>query len=575
MKAEAELLERDSSGAAEGKEIRLTEDSSCSNGYCINWFESGNKMYMYYEAPQAGTYEVTFKYASGRTASNPNKFAISEANNKVNAEEQSVTGDGGNDWQEKTFELEVTEAGAGVITFSTEAGGPKIDYFEITPKDIAFTYDVKVSATAGGTVTPAGTTSVVEGGDVEIAITPDSGYAVSQVLINGTDDVADQVVDGKYTVTNVQKDTNIDVIFRFVNYTEENRFNFPTEVDADATVLEAEYFTLHNSGEGEQWPLEIAEAATGEDGWPSGGKYINSLNTGDSISVPYYAEKTGTHHVTMVYKSGSTANAISWSEANGKITADKIDSVPEAEAWPTNPVRHTTEFDFVVTTPGAGVLTIAAGESNGPMIDKFDIVLTEETGTIADKIDLEIAIQAAERELAKENTYTDESKEALLAAVDAAKAVLNNADATQAQADEQIAALEAAIDDLAYISYAIKTSVEGNVGGTVTASAESVDRNGSVDIAVTPALGYTASSLTVNGTEASGFYAPNGTYTISLLRMPTMTLRCPCTKAWMAPTPTRLARMRSRAEGEPPRCKWPRMETRTSKFGYSLFTRSA
>ena len=515
VKAEAELLERDSSGAAEGKEIRLTEDSSCSNGYCINWFESGNKMYMYYEAPQAGTYEVTFKYASGRTASNPNKFAISEANNKVNAEEQSVTGDGGNDWQEKTFELEVTEAGAGVITFSTEAGGPKIDYFEITPKDIAFTYDVKVSATAGGTVTPAGTTSVVEGGDVEIAITPDSGYAVSQVLINGTDDVADQVVDGKYTVTNVQKDTNIDVIFRFVNYTEENRFNFPTEVDADATVLEAEYFTLHNSGEGEQWPLEIAEAATGEDGWPSGGKYINSLNTGDSISVPYYAEKTGTYHVTMVYKSGSTANAISWSEANGKITADKIDSVPEAEAWPTNPVRHTTEFDFVVTTPGAGVLTIAAGESNGPMIDKFDIVLTEETGTIADKIDLEIAIQAAERELAKENTYTDESKEALLAAVDAAKAVLNNADATQAQADEQIAALEAAIDDLAYISYAIKTSVEGNVGGTVTASAESVDRNGSVDIAVTPALGYTASSLTVNGTEASGFYAPNGTYTIS------------------------------------------------------------
>ena len=515
VRAEAELLELDSSGAAEGKEIRLTEDSSCSNGYCINWFESGNKMYMYYEAPQAGTYEVTFKYASGRTASNPNKFAISEANNKVNAEEQSVTGDGGNDWQEKTFELEVTEAGAGVITFSTEAGGPKIDYFEITPKDIAFTYDVKVSATAGGTVTPAGTTSVVEGGDVEIAITPDSGYAVSQVLINGTDDVADQVVDGKYTVTNVQKDTNIDVIFRFVNYTEENRFNFPTEVDADATVLEAEYFTLHNSGEGEQWPLEIAEAATGEDGWPSGGKYINSLNTGDSISVPYYAEKTGTYHVTMVYKSGSTANAISWSEANGKITADKIDSVPEAEAWPTNPVRHTTEFDFVVTTPGAGVLTIAAGESNGPMIDKFDIVLTEETGTIADKIDLEIAIQAAERELAKENTYTDESKEALLAAVDAAKAVLNNADATQAQADEQIAALEAAIDDLAYISYAIKTSVEGNVGGTVTASAESVDRNGSVDLAVTPALGYTASSLTVNGTEASGFYAPNGTYTIS------------------------------------------------------------
>ncbi len=175
VKAEAELLELDSTDAAEGKEIRLTEDSSCSNGYCINWFESGNKMYMYYEAPQAGIYEVTFKYASGRTDANPNKFAISEADNKVNAEEQSVTGDGGNDWQEKTFDLEVTEAGAGVITFSTEAGGPKIDYFEITPKDIAFTYDVKVSATAGGTVTPAGTVNVVEAGKVELVVTPETG----------------------------------------------------------------------------------------------------------------------------------------------------------------------------------------------------------------------------------------------------------------------------------------------------------------------------------------------------------------------------------------------------------------
>lgn len=37
----------------------------------------------------------------------------------------------------------------------------------------------------------------------------------------------------------------------------------------------------------------------------------------------------------------------------------------------------------------------------------------------------------------------------------------------------------------------------------------------------------------------------NGTYTISLLRTPIITLRCPCIMASIAPTPVRLANMRS------------------------------
>ena len=49
---------------------------------------------------------------------------------------------------------------------------------------------------------------------------------------------------------NVQKDTNIDVIFRFVNYTEENRFNFPTvEGEENKVTLEAENMILHNVGD--------------------------------------------------------------------------------------------------------------------------------------------------------------------------------------------------------------------------------------------------------------------------------------------------------------------------------------
>ena len=37
------------------------------------------------------------------------------------------------------------------------------------------------------------------------------------------------------------------------SYTEENRFNFPTEVNGTASTAEAEHFELKNVGTGETW----------------------------------------------------------------------------------------------------------------------------------------------------------------------------------------------------------------------------------------------------------------------------------------------------------------------------------
>lgn len=56
----------------------------------------------------------------------------------------------------------------------------------------------------------------------------------------------------------------------------------------------------------------------------------------------------------------------------------------------------------------------------------------------------------------------------------------------------------------------------------------------------------------------------NGTYTTSLFLTPTIMFLCPCMMASMAPTPVLLARILSRADGLPPRCKCPSIDTRTS-----------
>ena len=531
--AEAEFLALDSSGADEGKHVRIIEGASDSNGHHLGWFENGNIVTMHYYAPIAGTYEVTVTYASGRGEGNKNNitFVNNDGTNIRNEYYQSSAGDEGTVWQTATFDLTVNTAGAGTLVMSTDNGAPNLDKFEITPAEGTYTYDITASAGKGGTIDPAGVTSVGENGSQTYTITPDAGYVISKVLVNDEEVTAtiDENGVGTYTVESVTADTTIEAQFEFANYTETTRFEFPTKVDASAT-LEAEYSTLNNSGEGEKYPLQVTKEETGEDGWPSNGSYISGMNTGDTISIPYFAEKTGTYQVTLTYKSGDTKNAISWSEANGKITEDSISRVPDAEDWPTEPVKHTTEFEFEVTTPGAGLLTIAAGQHNGPMIDKFDIVLTEETGALADelyKVDLEIAMQEAQEHLnAPGGTYTEDSLEALRIALNEAETVFSNADATQAKVDEMLEALQNAIDRLAPPTYAVNVSVDGNVGGTIQTSAETVERGGSANLTITPDYGYTATLLTINGTPldapeggtvigADEFYGPSGTYTIS------------------------------------------------------------
>ena len=527
VRAEAEFFELDASGAVNPSNyIRLTKDANCSNDTCINWFENGNKMYLYYNAPQAGTYEVTFRYASGRTSGSPNKFSIAEENNKASADEQSVYGPTASEWKEATFDLKVTEAGLGKLIFSTTAGGPKIDYFEITPKSIdAFTYDVKASATEGGTITPAGTSSVAAGGNIEYTITPNPGYVISQVMVGSADVTDDVTEEGTLTVSGVQSDTTVNVMFTFANYTEENRFEFPTEKGEENKVtLEAENMILHNVGDEPEWYIQVSKAD-----WASGGKYVDAMKSGDTMELHYYADKVGEYKAILQYRSGDAGNSLEWTENEENVESGSLNSVT-AEPYPQELQIHTAELSWKVTRPGAGKIVFTTGEKGAPQLDKFDVQLVEATDSIADTTDLEIAIQDAERELAKTDTYTEETRNALQTALNTAKALFEKAGrgelVLQSEADAQVTAITDAIDKLAPPTYEINTSVAGGIGGTVTASKPTVDRGESVDLTIVPDYGYEAVSIQVNnevinsdpGTAQNPeteFYGPNGRYTIS------------------------------------------------------------
>ncbi len=509
VRAEAELFELVN---GETHDFVKAESDAYSNGMAVSWFKPDNVMYVYYNAPTTGTYTVTVQGQSGRTSSNPNRLIVSEENNNFAEVTQDFAGtNASNPAYEKlgSFDINVTTAGPGVMKIATDSQeGPNIDYLDITPKDIVSTFDITASATTGGSV-EVSADQVVQGGSFDITITPDSGYEISQVLVGGTD-VTENVQDGKYTVTDVQSDIKVNVMFSFANYTEANRFQFPTEED-DTATLEAEYFTLQNTGDNERWPLQVSEAE-----WASNGKFVNSLNENDVISVPYFAEKIGTYKITATYRSGSTVNSLAWStEPEGLIEGEGGNTVATPSENNGQETTRTVDFTVTVTKPGAGVWIFTGPSGNSPQLDKFDIVLTEEVDKIADKTDLEIAIQDAERELAKENTYSQETRAELEAVLVKAKTVFEDPYTTQSVADQVVEKLKEAIDNLAYISYNVRTEVVGGAGGTLTPSKETVDRGESVDITITPNYGFTLTSLEVNGNEITSFHKYNVSYTIS------------------------------------------------------------
>ena len=509
VRAEAELFELVN---GETHDFVKAESDAYSNGMAVSWFKPDNVMYVYYNAPTTGTYTVTVQGQSGRTSSNPNRLIVSEENNNFAQVTQDFNGtNASNPAYENlgSFEINVTTAGPGVMKIATDSQeGPNIDYLDITPKDIVSTFDITASATTGGSV-DVSADQVVQGGSFDITITPDSGYEISQVLVGGSD-VTENVQEGKYTVSDVQSDIKVNVMFSFANYTEANRFQFPTEED-DTATLEAEYFTLQNTGDNERWPLQVSEAE-----WASNGKFVNSLNENDVISVPYFAEKIGTYKITATYRSGSTVNSLAWStEPEGLIEGEGGNTVATPSENNGQGTTRTVDFTVTVTKPGAGVWIFTGPSGDSPQLDKFDIVLTEEVDKIADKTDLEIAIQDAERELAKENTYSQETRADLEAVLVNAKTVFEDPYTTQSVADQVVEKLKEKIDNLAYISYNVRTEVVGGAGGTLTPSKETVDRGESVDITITPNYGFTLTSLEVNGNEITSFHKYNVSYTIS------------------------------------------------------------
>ena len=435
---EAEFAELHNTGENEKWPLKVSDADWASNKKFVNSLENEDTITIPYHVEKPGIYHAVVTYRSG---SETNRFSWSDDAGNIQTGSVSAGNKDSNVTKTAEFDITVTKAGSGVLTLKGDAKAPQLDKFEITPKDVKlseFTVNASIEG-EGGTITPSGETKVTEGENVEFKITPDKTHKVADVLVDGESVGAVT----SYTLKDVKKDATIVAKFAPASYTEENRFNFPTEVNGTAITAEAEHFALKNVGTGEAWPLQVSAAD-----WASNGYFVNAMNSGDQITLHYHAEKPGKYKATVQFRSGDTNNGLTWSEADNKIAAQtevmKIGAGDQAKA------THTQDIEFVVNEAGDGTLVFTAPEKNAPQLDKFDITLVEEKApVVVNKDALKAAINTAKEALKEEDKYTAESVKALKDAVAEAEKVVADENATQESVDAATKAVEEATKGLA------------------------------------------------------------------------------------------------------------------------------
>ena len=494
-----ELTNSNDSDSDPSYPMKIAANTDASNGSFVTDMAYKDVLKYAYHADKTGRYHVVMRYRSGSDVNAKNGIRITEADGKITEKTLEVDPTKENNsvvFGTVEFDIEVTEAGDGMIsvTAPNTNKGPGIDYFIITPKNVAVeSYDITATAGEGGTITAEGLAdgkvSVTEGESATFTITANDGYEVSDVKVDGTS-VGKRT---SYTFENVTAAHTIEATFAFTRAASTNTAKGTTTKGTTKT-LEAEYATeLINSNDSDSdpsWPLSLADGD-----WASNGKFLNCMAYKDYAKYAYVATVPGTYTVTGTYRAGA-ANKLAFSEENGKITATQVDCPSTSEN--SSLTVKTFTLTIEVTEAGAGTLVLTAPDtSKGPQLDKLAIVLTK-TADEADLTELQTAITNAEAILnaADKDKYSAAALVELQELVNAGKQLTTAS--SQADVDAKKAEITAKIADI-QTQFTI-TATAGNGGKIAPTGATNVYKGTSKAFTITPNDGYHVDSLTVDGT---------------------------------------------------------------------------
>lgn len=491
LEAEFATTITEACGATEWR-CEVNSEAWASNGKYINSLNktsTGADSVAYaYNAPVAGTYKVTVTYRSG---SDTNKLAWSEQDGKITAGQVATPNSKVNNaLQAKTveFNMVVTTAGAGTLVFTAPDGdSPQTDKFdielvkladeadltelqtaitnaeailnaadkdkysaaalvelqelvnagkqlttessqadvdakkaEITAKiaDIQTQFTITATAGNGGKIAPTGATNVYKGTSKAFTITPNDGYHVDSLTVDGT--AVDVVTE--YTFSDVTANHTIAVTFAKDAMTVAKENLLAAINTANEKLAQTDAYTpasleaLQNAVDEAQTVYNKADATQTE---------VDNAKANVEAKIAALKEKADKSALRLAVKAaeGEAALTDKYTEESIAALQTAIDAANRVLAD-----DNATQAEVDAQVEAVNAAKAALEEKKAPVV----------------KEELEKAVADATEVVGATDKYTEASLAALQSAIDAANEVLQNSDATQDEIDAAVQAVKEA-----------------------------------------------------------------------------------------------------------------------------------
>ena len=482
-----ELINSNDSDSDPNWPLSLADGDWASNGKFLNCMAYKDYAKYAYIANVPGTYKVTGTYRAGSL----NKLAFSEEGNNIKAAQvECPSTKEGNNLTVKTFELdiEVTTAGAGtlVLTAPDTSKGPQLDKLDIqliktadeadltelqtaitnaeailkaadkdkysaealvelqkmvndgkaftekTPQtdvdakkdeiaaklaDIQTQFTITATAGEGGTIAPEGTTTVYKGTSKVFTITPNEGYHIDSITVDGENV---ETIATQYTFEGIVANHTIEVAFAKDELTIAKENLLATIKTANKILEEKDAYTPESVKELEE-AVEAAQA-------------IYDNPNADQNKVDEAKENVAAKLAALKAKAQKDALNLAITAAEGdavlvdKYTEGSIEKLQKA-------IEEAKKV-------------LADENASQENVDAAVQVVQAAQEALVKKDELKAAVEDATNVVGATDKYTADSLAALQAAIDDANAVLDNPEATQAEIDAAVQAVKEAKEAL-------------------------------------------------------------------------------------------------------------------------------
>lgn len=419
LEAEHATTITEACGATEWR-CEVNSEAWASNGKYINSLNktsTGADSVAYaYNAPVAGTYKVTVTYRSG---SDTNKLAWSEQDGKITASQVATPNSKVNNvLQAKTveFNMVVTTAGAGTLVFTAPDGdSPQTDKFDIELVKLADEADLTELQTA-----------ITNAEAILNAADKDKYSAAALVELQ-------ELVNAGKQLTTASSQTDVDAK--------------KAEITAKTADIQTQFTITATAGNGGKIaPTGATNVYKGTSKaftiTPNDGYHVDSLTVDgtavDVVTEYTFSDVTANHTIAVTFAKDAMTVAkenllAAINTANEKLAQTDAYTPASLEALQ----NAVDEAQTVYNKADATQTEVDNAKAN---VEAKIAALKEK----ADKSALRLAVKAAEGEAALTDKYTEESIAALQTAIDAANRVLADDNATQAEVDAQVEAVNAA-----------------------------------------------------------------------------------------------------------------------------------